>query len=273
MTLSFSQAFLQRAARPGDVRSIVHSSLHQLEAFVYISPRARSFPTLPQREFLLRLPRGMSAEVFFSQLASFPDLIVPMDHAIISKVFDTFGRGGDRLSINLNPATCFNFELLDFLRTAPEHDPRNFCIEITEQGWLEVEHNPQLLKNLSNAGYMLALDDFHPDYPMDWERLYAVANFISIVKFPYQVAEILREGPSAKKENMISLIKTAREFYPEIITVMEGVRRTGDHTLIGLLKDIGIDVVQISSYSPALNGSSPHAQPIVRDKRDLELIH
>lgn len=273
MTLSFSQAFLQKAARPGDVSSIVHSSLHQLEAFVYISPRARSFPTLPQREFLLRLPRGMSAEVFFSQLASFPDLIVPMDHAIISKVFDTFGRGGDRLSINLNPATCFNFELLDFLRRAPRHNPGNFCIEITEQGWLEVEHNPQLLKNLSNAGYMLALDDFHPNYPMDWERLYAVANSISIVKFPYQVAEILRNGPLLEKENMISLIKTAREFYPDIITVMEGVKRTGDHTLIGLLKDIGIDVVQISSYNPALNGSSPHAQPIVQDKRDLELIH
>lgn len=269
MTLSFSQAFLQKTARPGDVRSIVDSSGHQLEPFVPLSRRACLCPTLPQREFLLRLPNGLSAEIFFSQLASIPHLIAPMDHAIVSKVFAEFGKGTDRLSINLNPATFFRFELLDFLRKAPKHSPNNFCIEITEQGWLEVKHNPQLLKNLSDAGYTLALDDFHPDYPMDWERLQAVADFISIVKFPYQVAEILREGPSAKKENMISLIKTAREFYPEIITVMEGVRRTGDHTLIGLLKDIGIDVVQISSYNPALNGSSPHAQPIVRDKLDL----
>ncbi len=250
------------SATMAQVSAVLQTASFKTEGFVPLSERAHQWARLPREEVLLHL-NGVSAEIFFGNLEKSPKLIVPTDHAILERAFGKFQS--HTRSFNANSATIFGYGLFEFLNKIP-HDPKFICLEITEHGGGRPDgRNLKNLEKLKNAGYGIAVDDFDPRIASEWDRFAELAFFADIIKFPYQITEVLRHGGKQDIEDIRLLIEEVRREYPEIFLVMEGVRAT-DAYLIPDLKKMGIDIYQKSPYGdPELIAAHTAA--------GLELLH
>lgn len=216
------------------------------EAFVPLG----KFKPFPYAEMLARHPDGRSAGHIFDQ-ARQEGCVVETDLAAFQKAIGEHLRTGIPASMNLNAETFFTKEFSCKLRKIitrfPGFSPRDICLEITEQGGIPENFNPETLIALKDMGFRLALDDFDPHHQFELDRLTVFAPYVDIIKFPYQVMELVRDGNQQESLNLADTVRLIKDKYPDILFVMEGVRET-DHDLLPTLKQIGIDMIQPSSY-------------------------
>jgi EAL domain-containing protein (putative c-di-GMP-specific phosphodiesterase class I) len=239
------------------------ASRMKFEREAFFALRPVPFP-LPKAEMLARKPNGQSAGLFFDA-ARAAGRVIDTDIIIFERAVDDQQLTGDFVSINLNVETIFSRELYDSLmrivRKYPNFDPSKICLEITEQGGVPHNFNPQTLINLKSMGFKLALDDFDPTKPEEHARLRVFGPYVDIVKFPHEMMGDVRGNNDQSCEKIDQSIQHITTHYPPTITVMEGVReedRKGDEEdeEYPTLRRFGFHVAQRSRFkssSPVRN--------------------
>lgn len=204
---------------------------------------------LPEVEMLAR-PMGITASYFFDEARKYTR-VTETDLMTFERAVAAHLHSGKRVSINLNAETFFSDSLwakLDEIGLKyPAFNPKNICLEITEQGGIPENFDPQALLALKARGFSLALDDFDHRDPKEWDRLALFAPHVDIVKFPYQVMETVREGSLTDSVTFAEDVKRIKIIHPHLKLVMEGVR-SSDNNLYTTLEKIGFHIVQPTSY-------------------------
>lgn len=245
---------------PKDMFDLVHEGeapadpidgTYSTEAFIPIGaqpPATSSF--FPRRELLFKPKGKKSAEAFFQAANQVPETAIQTDLALFDLAIDyhMLTINQQPVSINLSPYTFFDDRFLDKLRSIllrhPSFSPANICLEITEHGGIPKNFNPSRLVILKTLGFSLALDDFDPRQPEEWQRLELFAPYLDIVKLPFQMMREVRENDIVAA---VRHIKSLKEQYPKMTVVMEGFRET-DMDFLNILAEAGIDIIQESSY-------------------------
>lgn len=177
-------------------------------------------------------------------------------NAEIHHVFrDAVQNNGCPKTINIQPAALFDKNFLPTLLRALEDNPtidrQKFCIEITEHGGVS-GFDPRILQFLKDMGIRLALDDFDPRKTEEQIRLSAYAPYIDMIKFPYQLMSVLRDGKSENKQDAIRLIYDLCDRFHDKAVVMEGVRGPELPWAKSELASLGVDYVQIYTPKPPI---------------------
>ncbi len=221
---------------------------------------------LPFVELLARHKNGQSAGHLFDE-AREHNCVVEADLIALENVVKAQLDLDFPVSINLNVETFFSEELApkvrELIHKYPKFNPEDFCLEITEQGGIPKNFDANKLLTLKQMGFALALDDFDPRQAIEQFRLTKFAPYVDIVKFPYQVLEMVRDGSLREAETLANTIKDIKDEFPHITFVMEGVRAT-DGDLLSTLKQMGIDLIQATSYvgEPRVDLSKKIAFPL-----------
>jgi EAL domain-containing protein (putative c-di-GMP-specific phosphodiesterase class I) len=238
------------------------------ESFVHLLP-FEDHHKLPELEMLAR-PVGITASYFFDEARKY-NRVIDIDLMTFERAVAAHLISGKRVSINLNAETFFSDRLwakLDEISLKyPEFNPKNICLEITEQGGIPKNFDPQALLALKARGFSLALDDFDHRDPKEWQRLALFAPYVDIVKCPYQVMETVREASldSVAFADDVRMIKIR---YPHLKLVMEGVR-SSDNNLYPTLEKIGFDIIQPTSY--VTQPKADQGQKVAFPEHGLEL--
>lgn len=218
------------------------------EAFVHLLP-LDDHHKLPELEMLAR-PLGIATGHFFDEARKY-NRVIEIDLMTFERAVAANLHSAKRASINLNAETFFSDRLwakLDEISLKyPAFNPKNICLEITEQGGIPENFDPQALLALKARGFSLALDDFDHRDPKEWQRLALFAPHVDIVKFPYQVMETVREGSLTDSVTFAEDVKRIKIIHPHLKLVMEGVR-SSDSDLYTTLEKIGFHIVQPTSY-------------------------
>jgi len=199
---------------------------------------------------LARHPDGRSAGKFFDE-ARAAGKVIPTDLAIFRRALEAQQALNVSASINLNAETIFSSEFLQELDSVyalyPDFDADKVCLEITEQGGIPKNYNPQTLLLLKNYGFRLALDDYNPFIVEEQARLEAFVPYVDYIKFPHEVMAKIRSGDEGCAVIMARVTNEIKRKFPHITLVMEGFRKA-DSNMRQTLKEMGMDIVQNSSY-------------------------
>lgn len=246
------------------------------EAFGYVNSSSCTVADrfLPDRE-LLHKPRGNelafvadgSVEDFYKLCHQF-QLDEEVDALILERCLPESLKFNEGVSINLCSRTAYGEKLVNVLDKIP-HDPRKVMFEISEaktngHSRLPPEYNPKALESLKKKGYRFALDDLDPFRSGELDSL-SIFEFIDAVKFPHEIASLLRSGDPDEINVVTHHIWAVSRLCPSATLIMEGIRAT-DEDLIPLLVDAGVHAYQKSRYV-----DSRTTQP--RPAASLELIH
>lgn len=245
----------------------VLSIVFDQEAFVPLVNKSTTHKThnqkLPFVELLARHENGQSAGHLFDEARKY-DCVVEADLIAIEKAIQKQMALGCPVSLNLNVETFSSKALISKLdemaEKYPTFDPRDICLEITEQGGVPENFDLGVLSALKNRGYALALDDFDPRQEKEQLRLEKFAAYVDIVKFPYEVLQIVRSGSLKDVETLGETIKNIKDDHPHITFVMEGVR-SSDDDLLPILKELGVDLFQATKYKSDVEVTTSRALP------------
>lgn len=244
---------------------IAHLS-YQVEHFYPLAPLKGKF--VPDGEMLACDPQNAAPMGYLFEDAKQFGQSVKADLIALKRAIENHLTSGQSRSINLSAATFSTPELalkLDHLKDEnPQLDPSKLWLEITEQDGVPENLNVDALKALKDRGYRLALDDYDINNPKEYARLEAFGPHVEAVKLDHKYAEIFRSGSEEQKAHLGFNIHAMTNIFPEIITVLEGVKGSDAHLFEEMLK-AGIKVVQQSGYRA--DGPVKEIDP-----KDIELL-
>lgn len=201
--------------------------------------------TITQAEVLLRWnhpSKGVIGPGGFIELAEQTGMIRDITRWVMNEVYTQAAlcqQQNIRLSMNLSALDLEDNELLEFARTLHTKSPdlaKSITLEITESAAMrDPDHALDLLRNLSDMGFLIAIDDFGAGY----------SSLAYLKRFPVSELKIDRslvQGADFDNDAQIILESTIQMGHiMGLLVTTEGVENDGEFDVV---RRLGTDYVQ-----------------------------
>lgn len=152
-----------------------------------------------------------------------------------------------KVSINVTPETMQTEEFMDYMELINiwwNRDLVDICIEVTEQSFMDVEEMDEVLRQLHELGYMLAIDDFSMG---STSIKYLQKNYFDVIKLDGNLVKNIF-GPGNEREILNSITALAKSLGVQVIA-----EYTENRQVQKALEEMGCSFYQGYFYSPAVS--------------------
>lgn len=152
-----------------------------------------------------------------------------------------------KVSINVTPETMQTEEFMDYMELINIRWNRelvDICIEVTEQSYIDIDDMDEVLRQLHELGYMLAIDDFSMG---STSIKYLKKNYFDIIKLDGNLVKNIF-GPGNEREILNSITALAKSLGVQVIA-----EYTENRQVQKALEEMGCSFYQGYFYSPAVS--------------------
>ena len=152
-----------------------------------------------------------------------------------------------KVSINVTPETMQSEEFMDYMELINiwwNRELVDICIEVTEQSYIDIEEMDDVLRQLHELGYMLAIDDFSMG---STSIKYLKKNYFDIIKLDGNLVKNIF-GPGNEREILNSITALAKSLGVQVIA-----EYTENRQVQKALEEMGCSFYQGYFYSPAVS--------------------
>lgn len=152
-----------------------------------------------------------------------------------------------KVSINVTPETMQTEEFMDYMELINiwwNRDLVDICIEVTEQSYIDIDDMDEVLRQLHELGYMLAIDDFSMG---STSIKYLKKNYFDIIKLDGNLVKNIF-GPGNEREILNSITALAKSLGVQVIA-----EYTENRQVQKALEEMGCSFYQGYFYSPAVS--------------------
>lgn len=152
-----------------------------------------------------------------------------------------------KVSINVTPETMQTEEFMDYMELINirwNRDLVDICIEVTEQSYIDMEEMDDVLRQLHELGYMLAIDDFSMG---STSIKFLKKNYFDIIKLDGNLVKNIF-GPGNEREILNSITALAKSLGVQVIA-----EYTENRQVQKALEEMGCSFYQGYFYSPAVS--------------------
>lgn len=152
-----------------------------------------------------------------------------------------------KVSINVTPETMQTEEFMDYMELINiwwNRDLVDICIEVTEQSYIDTDDMDEVLSQLHELGYMLAIDDFSMG---STSIKYLKKNYFDIIKLDGNLVKNIF-GPGNEREILNSITALAKSLGVQVIA-----EYTENRQVQKALEEMGCSFYQGYFYSPAVS--------------------
>lgn len=152
-----------------------------------------------------------------------------------------------KVSINVTPETMQTEEFMDYMELINiwwNRDLVDICIEVTEQSCIDIDDMDEVLSQLHELGYMLAIDDFSMG---STSIKYLKKNYFDIIKLDGNLVKNIF-GPGNEREILNSITALAKSLGLQVIA-----EYTENRQVQKALEEMGCSFYQGYFYSPAVS--------------------
>lgn len=152
-----------------------------------------------------------------------------------------------KVSINVTPETMQTEEFMDYMELINiwwNRELVDICIEVTEQSYIDIDDMDEVLSQLHELGYMLAIDDFSMG---STSIKYLKKNYFDIIKLDGNLVKNIF-GPGNEREILNSITALAKSLGVQVIA-----EYTENRQVQKALEEMGCSFYQGYFYSPAVS--------------------
>lgn len=152
-----------------------------------------------------------------------------------------------KVSINVTPETMQTEEFMDYMELINirwNKELVDICIEVTEQTYIDIDDMDEVLSQLHELGYMLAIDDFSMG---STSIHYLKKNYFDIIKLDGNLVKNIF-GPGNEREILNSITTLAKSLGVQVIA-----EYTENRQIQKALEEMGCSFYQGYFYSPAVS--------------------
>lgn len=152
-----------------------------------------------------------------------------------------------KLSINVTPETMLTDEFMDYMEMINirwNKELVDICIEVTEHAHIDIEDMDEVLRQLHELGYILAIDDFSMG---STSIKYLKKNYFDIIKLDGNLVKNIF-GPGNEREILNSITALAKSLGVQVIA-----EYTENRQIQKALEEMGCSFYQGYFYSPAVS--------------------
>lgn len=152
-----------------------------------------------------------------------------------------------KVSINVTPETMQTEEFMDYMELINiwwNRDLVDICIEVKEQSYIDIDDMDEVLSQLHELGYMLAIDDFSMG---STSITYLKKNYFDIIKLDGNLVKNIF-GPGNEREILNSITALAKSLGVQVIA-----EYTENRQVQKALEEMGCSFYQGYFYSPAVS--------------------
>lgn len=152
-----------------------------------------------------------------------------------------------KVSINVTPETMQTEEFMDYMELINiwwNRELVDICIEVTEQSYIDIDEMDEVLRQLHELGYMLAIDDFSMG---STSIKYLKKNYFDIIKLDGNLVKNIF-GPGNEREILNSITALAKSLGVQVIA-----EYTENRQVQKALEEMGCSFYQGYFYSPAVS--------------------
>lgn len=152
-----------------------------------------------------------------------------------------------KVSINVTPETMQTEEFMDYMELINirwNKELVDICIEVTEQTYIDIDDMDEVLSQLHELGYMLAIDDFSMG---STSIQYLKKNYFDIIKLDGNLVKNIF-GPGNEREILNSITSLAKSLGVQVIA-----EYTENRQIQKALEEMGCSFYQGYFYSPAVS--------------------
>ncbi|MCM1120522.1 MAG: EAL domain-containing protein [bacterium] len=152
-----------------------------------------------------------------------------------------------KVSINVTPETMQTEEFMDYMELINirwNKELVDICIEVTEQTYMDIDDMDEVLSQLHELGYMLAIDDFSMG---STSIQYLKKNYFDIIKLDGNLVKNIF-GPGNEREILNSITTLAKSLGIQVIA-----EYTENRQIQKALEEMGCSFYQGYFYSPAVS--------------------
>ncbi len=152
-----------------------------------------------------------------------------------------------KVSINVTPETMLTDEFMDYMEMINicwNKELVDICIEMTEQSYVDIDEMDEVLRQLHELGYLLAIDDFSMG---STSIKYLKKNYFDIIKLDGNLVKNIF-GPGNEREILNSVTALAKSLGVQVIA-----EYTENRKIQKALEEMGCSFYQGYFYSPAVS--------------------
>lgn len=234
----------------------LNRSLRAGQVKIFYQPQYDAEDECMGAEALLRFGTEKYGDIYpplVLQLARETDYLWELEKYILSYVV----RGAEnvqkavghkvKVSINVTPETMQTEEFMDYMELINIRWNRelvDICIEVTEQSYIDIDDMDEVLRQLHELGYMLAIDDFSMG---STSIKYLKKNYFDIIKLDGNLVKNIF-GPGNEREILNSITALAKSLGVQVIA-----EYTENRQVQKALEEMGCSFYQGYFYSPAVS--------------------